>query len=485
MLGYYFKIGWRNIKKNKLSSAINVGGLGLAVGCCLVAFVYINWRINQDDFQKNRNKIYVIERIESKDGVQQLWGNSPSPMGPMLKSDFPQIKNYARLDVMDAVLKKDDNVFNESISFVDNSFYDMFNFPIKWGNKQTFTELNGIVLTEELSEKLFGKENPVGKSVNVQFTVAGKEIAESYLVKGVFEKRPLESSFYFSALMPFSKLETLGINETNDWTQHVNITFLETDKESSILPKQVESRKYVDLYNSANRDTKISGYNFQPLKEMQFHSYKVNFSQFNASNIIGDIMLLGVALAILILVCFNYMNIAIASASNRLKEIGVRKVLGSSRKKIILYFLFENAILCFSGLIFGLVLAKTLFIPWFSQIANFDLGENLFSNTHLWIAMLVLFFITVIGGAAYPAFYISSLKPVSIVNGKAVLRTQNRFRKSLLSNLCADWNACTDKRRCRGFFPPESKTWCREGRGSFRPLSCEPTKEGRTADAMT
>lgn len=432
MFKNYFKTAWRNLLKNRLSSAINIGGLGLAVGCCLVAFVFISWRINSDDFQKNRNKIYVVERIESKDGVQQLWGNSPAPIGPMLKNDYPQIKNYTRLNLMDVDIKQGDNVFEESVSFVDNSFYDMFNFPVKWGNKQTFTDPDGIVLSEELSEKLFGKENPVGKNISADFNVAGNKISENFIVKGVFEKRPLESSFYFSALIPFSKLTALGIDKTSDWGQNVNITFLETANENSTLPDLSQQKKYVDLYNSANKDAKIVGYNFQPLKSMQFHSYKVNLSQFNSSNIIGLIMISAIAIAILILVCFNYMNIAIASASGRLKEIGVRKVLGSNRKQIIFYFFTENFILCVTGVILGAFLAKFLFIPWFSQIANFNLAENLFSNTGIWIAMPALILITVIGSSAYPAFYISSLKPASIVRGKMILGNKNRLRKSLL-----------------------------------------------------
>jgi ABC-type antimicrobial peptide transport system permease subunit len=432
MIKNYFKTAWRNLQKNRLSSSINIAGLGLAVGCCLVAFVYLTWRMNSDDFQKNRDKIYVIERIESKDGAQQLWGNSPAPIGPMLKSDYQQIKNYARLNLMDANIKQGDNVFAESVSFVDNPFYDMFNFPVKWGNKQTFTDPDGIVLSEELSEKLFGKENPVGKSISANFNSIGNKLAENFIVKGVFEKRPVESSFYFSALIPFSKLAALGINTTSDWGQSVSTTFLETANKNAALPNLVKSKKYVDLYNSANKDTKITGYNFQPLKSMQFHSYKVNLSQFNSGNIIGDIMISAIALSILILVCFNYMNIAIASASNRLKEIGVRKVLGSSRKQIIFYFLIENFILCVIGAILGVLLAKFLFIPWFTQIANFNLSEILFSNTGIWIDLLALIFIIVIGSAAYPAFYISSLKPVSIVKGKMILGNKNRFRKSLL-----------------------------------------------------
>ena len=432
MIKNYFKTAWRSLLKNRLSSAINIVGLAMAVGCCLVVFVFIDWNMNQDDFQKNRDKIYVVERIESKDGVQQLWGNSPAPMGPMLKNEYPQIENYARLDLMDAVIKQGDNVFREQLSFVDNSFYDMFNFPIKWGNKKTFTEQDGIVLTEELSEKLFEKENPVGKNITARFNANGKEVVENFSIKGVFEKRPHETSFYFSALIPFSKMPSLGINKGNDWGQYVNVTFLETANEKSVLPNTSQSKKYVDLYNASNKDTKIVGYNFQPLKDMHFHANKVNFQNFNTSSMIGIIMLLAIAVSILLLVCFNYMNIAVASAFNRLKEIGVRKVMGSSRRQIIFQFLLENFILCAIAVLIGLLLAKALFLPWFSQIANIDLSENLFNNVRIWIALSALIFVTVIGGAAYPSFYISALKPISIVKGKMALGSRNRFRKALL-----------------------------------------------------
>ena len=133
-------------------------------------------------------------------------------------------------------------------------------------------------------------------------------------------------------------------------------------------------------------------------------------------------MLLAIALSILLLVCFNYMNIAIASASNRLKEIGIRKVMGSKRKQIIFQFILENLILCTIGVMIGLLLAKFIFLPWFSQIANIDLAQKLFENVHAWWALLALIFITVLGGAAYPSIYISALKPISIVKGKFSFR---------------------------------------------------------------
>ena len=432
MFKNYFKLGWRNLLKNKLSSIINIVGLGLAVGCCLVVFVFLDWSINQNNFNSKLDKLYVVERIAEKDGNQQLWGDSPAPMGQMLKNDFPQIKNTARLDAVGAVIKQGDNVFREEISFVDTAFYSMFDFPVKWGSKQTFAEQDGIVLTEELSEKLFGKENSIGKNVNIRFNNNGREIVENLTVKGVFEKRPQETSFYFSALIPFSKMASMGMIKTDDWSQPVSITFLETAKESSVLPSINQSKKYVSLYNDANKDSKIGAYNFQPLKSMNFHSYKVTNSRFSGTHIIGLIMLLAIAISILLLVCFNYMNIAIASASTRLKEIGIRKVMGSNRKQIIFQFILENLILCTFGVMIGLLLAKFIFLSWFSQIANIDLAQKLFENAHAWWALLALVFITVLGGAAYPSIYISALKPISIVKGSLVLGSKNRFRKILL-----------------------------------------------------
>ncbi|MFL9485095.1 ABC transporter permease [Chitinophagaceae bacterium LWZ2-11] len=432
MLKNYFKTAWRNLLKNRLSSLINIIGLGLAVGCCLVVFVFIDCNINQDNFHPKRDKIYVVERIESKDGDNQLWGNSPAPMGQMLKEDFPQIKNSARLDFMEAIIKRDDDVFKENLGFVDNSFYDMFNFPVKWGDKKTFTEQDGIVLSNEFSEKLFGKENPIGKNISARFNVAGKEMVENFIVKGVFEKRPRETSFYFTALIPFSRMTSLGINKTENWEKYVNVTFLETADVNTKLPNDAQIKKYVDLYNAANKDIKIVGYNFQPLKSIFFHAARVNFENFNSSDIIGIIMLLAIGLAILILVCFNYMNIAVASSSYRVKEIGVRKTIGSSRLQIIFQFLLENFILCSIGAILGLFLARALFVPWFGQISNFDYAEGMFSNGRLWPALLCLVIIIVLGGAAYPAVYVSSLKPISIVKGQSALPGKNRFRKVLL-----------------------------------------------------
>lgn len=433
MIRNYFKLGLRNLAKNRLSSSINILGLALAVGCCMVVFQFLDWSIHMDSFHHKINNLFVIERItEKKDGGQQAWGNSPSPMGPMLKNDFPQIKNFTRANYSGVIIKQGDNVFRENVTFVDDAFYKMFDFPVKWGNQQNFTSQNGIVLTEYLSNKLFGKANPVGKNLNIRFNNKGKETMVNLTIKGVFETEPLETSWHFSALIPRGQMEALGITKPGDWTETSNITFIETDQEASLAPVIQQGKKYLQLYNAVNKDDKIVAYHYQPLKTMNFHSYAVYNNQFNATHIAAYIMLLLIAAATLILVYFNYMNIAIASASTRLKEIGVRKVLGSSRKQIIYQFILENLILCTIAVIIGLYLAKYVFLPWFSQIVNVDLSKTLFTNYRTWFALLILIILSALSGAAYPSVYVSSFNPVNIIKGNSKIGSNNRFRKSLL-----------------------------------------------------
>src|SRR5260221_13712438 len=131
MIKNYFKVGFRNLIKNRLSSSINILGLGLAVGCCLVVFEFLDWSLHMDDFHSKIKNLFVVERISEDKGNKQYWGNTPTLMGPMLMADFPQIKNISRVNFEDILIKQGDNVFRENVSFVDDSFYNMFDFPIK------------------------------------------------------------------------------------------------------------------------------------------------------------------------------------------------------------------------------------------------------------------------------------------------------------------------------------------------------------------
>ncbi len=431
MLKNYFKTGVRNLLKNKLSSFINIGGLALGVGCCLVVFEFFYWSTHLDNFHSKLDKLFVIEKIAEENGERQFYGNSPAALGPEIKATYPAIENMTRVSSAGVIFKQGDNVFRERVCFVDNSFFNMFDFPVKWGNTKVAADETGITLSHRLSEKLFGKENSVGKSVSILFESNGRKTEEKFTVNAVFDKFPIETSFYFSALLPYQKMISLGLSKTGDWSQNADITFLEAG-DDKVITQLSENKKFVTVYNKANPENKISSFYFQPLKSMQAHAYKVKNVSFNSSKPGGMIILWVIGISILLLVYFNYMNIAIASASGRLKEIGVRKVIGSSRKQIIYQFIAEHLIICLVAVGAGLLLAKFVFIPWFSQIANMELGQNLFTNYRTWIALVGLILLSALSGAAYPAIYISAFNPVSIVRGNLVIGNNNKFRKVLL-----------------------------------------------------
>lgn len=432
MLKNYLKLGFRNLIKHKASSFINISGLALAVGCCLMVFEYSYWAMHQDAFNSKIDHLFVIERVTEKNGKQQYHGDAPSPLGPALKNDFPQVKNVARLSYSSVIIKQKDNVFRDKITFVDDDFYKMFDYPVKWGDKQHFTDKDGIVLTSELSEKLFGHSNAVGNSLVITFNVDGRTIAENFIVKGVFSKYPANASFSFSALIPHSRMVSLGIDKPGDWSQAANITFIETADVMTLSSIRSEDKKYLKLYNAAHPDDQLTSFHYQALKTMNFHSYKVARNYFSTMEPIGLIMLVVIGVSILLMVYFNYINITIASASSRLKEISVRKVMGGSRKQIIFQFIIENIIICTIAVFLGLFLAEIFFFPWFSSISGFELGPGFFLNFRTWIAALLLIFVSALSGALYPSFYISALDTVSMMKGNTKMGSNNRFRKALL-----------------------------------------------------
>lgn len=429
----YLKLGFRNLIKNKLSSFINITGMSMAIGCTMVVFVFLDTWFTMDEFHSKLDKIQVIERIaENQYGKQEFLSESPVPVGDLMVEKFPQIKSRVRMNYVNALVKQGDRVFKDQITFTDDEFYTLFDFPLKWGNRNSVVSQNGIVLSEALSEKIYGDENPVGKIIELIFNHEGEDLKEGFTITGVMKDKKLNASFHYSALVPFSKMVSLGLTKRDDWSNYTDITFLELESKTSKLPSNTACSELLALHNAANKDSKIEAFHFQPLSEMQFHSYKLKYSRFANTHIIGLIMLISIAIGVLLLAFFNYMNITIASASGRLKEIGIRKVIGSERRQIIVQFLVENLVLCIAALILGMILTKLLFLPWFSRLIINDLSEGLFTNSHVWMALGILTILSVFGGAAYPAIYISSLQPVAIVKGNPGLGNKNVFRKSLL-----------------------------------------------------
>ena len=433
MFKSYFKLAYRNMLKNKLSSLINIVGLSVAIGCSIVFFLMLDLEYTSDRFHENASNIFmVVYSLEGDQGVKR-WGDSPQPLGPALEAEFPQVKRAVRVIDKGATVRYKDQVFNESIRFADPGFLDMFTFPLKWGNRPESAQKNGLVLSEEMAEKYFGEENPVGEQVVITFNSKNQD---TYFVLGVAEKFPHNASFSFNILASFEKFLDISEATVEDWKTFTKATFIEVNNPNDLSAISAQLDKYTKRHNVANIDRPIASFAFEPLPTLSWESQEIERSISSGSTPQALIMLFVIGLFLLLQACFNYVNIALASGSSRLKEIGVRKVVGCQRIQLVIQFLGENLLMCFLALIGGLALTEFIFIPGLMEITGSPDKMTLFdffTSLHLWMFFVLIMLLTGIGAGAYPALTISKLQPVSIMKGKPKLSGKKRFTSFLLA----------------------------------------------------
>ncbi len=433
MFRSYFKIGYRNILKNKGTTFINAFGMALAIGCCLVVFQFVDFIYNMDDFHSKRDEIYVVQRTMQQNGEQIIWNDVPLPLGNALINDFPQLNTMVRVNHHGGVVEYKDKVIAQRVSFVDANFFDLFDFPILWGNKENFANQEGIVLSNWTAEKYFGSKNPVGETLSIRFNHKGKEIIERFIINGVLDKTPENATFSASIIIPFQRQKTL-MEKMEDWTTTASITFVQAKTPQLIAEIKAREAPYLNRINEANEDWNIVGLNFQPFKQIALNSSNTRNAQFGFTEKAAIYFLIAIAIILLLLVCFNYINITLAAATTRLKEISVRKVMGSNRQQIIWQFITENILICLFSLAIGVFLAHTFFIPSFNNmLGGITLSLSFFKQPLLWLFVLALVLITALGGAGYPALYISKFPPNAILKKEFKIGTKNSFRKVLIS----------------------------------------------------
>ena len=433
MLKNYFKLAYRNLLKNKLSSFINIVGLSVAIGCSIVFFLMLDLEYTSDRFHENASNIFMVVYSLEGDQSAQRWGDSPQPLGQALESEFPQVKRAVRITDKSSTVRYKDQVFNESIRFVDPGFLDMFTFPLKWGNRPTSAQKNGLVLSEEMAEKYFGKENPVGEQVVITFNNVNQD---TYFVLGVAEKFPHNASFSFNILASFEKFLDISEKTVDDWKTFIRATFIQVNDPNDLSAISAQMDKYTKRHNVANVDRPIALFAFEPLPTLSWESQEIERSISSGSTPQALIMLFVIGLFLLLQACFNYVNIALASGSRRLKEISIRKVVGCQRIQLVFQFLGENLLMCFLALIGGLALTEFIFIPGLMEITGSPDKMTLldfFTSMHLWMFFVLIVLLTGIGAGAYPALTISRLQPVSIMKGKLKLSGKKRFTSFLLA----------------------------------------------------
>lgn len=433
MIANYVKTGFRALVRQKVPSLINALGMSLAVGCCLVVYAFFDLVLNSDTYHEHLERIIVAHKVLDNNGTPELWCETPEPFGPALADETPEVSEMCRINELSAFVRESDgDVFREGASFVDTTFFSIFSFDLKWGRKADFRGADALILSDVMAEKYFGTDNPTGRQMSLRITKKGQEYERQFTIVGVAAKQPLKSSFSFNLLVPYSCLLHLGQPDFADWKQTTEATFIKMRHAGDMPKVQAAAQRLVAAQNLADKEAPVKSFGFIPLSKIITEGALMKRSILNSA-VPASLWLLGIIAAVmLLLVCFNYINIAMASAAGRLREISVRKALGSARGQIISQFLVENGLICLVALVLGLLLAHTVFLPWFKNLIGADQFAVEYADPLLWQCLAALFLVTVIGGAAYPAFYISSFKPIALFKGKIQFGERNWLRRILV-----------------------------------------------------
>lgn len=429
----YIKIAWRNILSNKLFSMINILGLAIGIACCSIIFLYVNFEMSYDDYHQNSDRIYRITTLLKDPKKQDHFAPTSPTMAVRIKTNFPEVSKYFRMNESKSMITyQDKKIYDTKIKYADSTFFDFYSFKIVEGqSKNALTNPYTIVLTESAAKRYFGNEKAVGKIMQLGDTV-------NITVTAVIDDIPINTHFTSDAFISRSTLNELKKNDST-WVRDHEENWFFCDSYSYILLNENVDYKKLEPKINAMMDREMAeirkqvGMSFnikmQPIKDIHLTSHlDAEIKDSKNGDILYVYIFIGAALLILLIACCNFINLSTARSLNRSKEIGLRKVIGATRKQLIAQFLGES--LVFSGIatIISIILVVVT-LPVFNNFLGIELELNLS------IILLYLGLIIIIGLLAglYPALLMSSFKPILSLKGKISHGLSDIiFRKSLV-----------------------------------------------------
>ncbi|MEL7146374.1 MAG: ABC transporter permease, partial [Bacteroidota bacterium] len=426
MIKNYLKVGFRNLRKNWTNSLINISGLTLSVGCAITTFLFADFFFHLNSIHENLDHIYqVVSHIEENQ-KEVRYGPSPLMLADRIREDIPDVEEVTRVQYKNGNVKYGHRVFRERIQFADPSFLDIFDFPVESGVRQQFEE-GAIFISHDIATKYFGYDNPVGQRMDIKF---GEERL-SFNVGGVFASVPANTTFKPKLLLNFDTYLQLTRDNIN-WVNEAKATFVLLKKHSNQSMMRAQLKAYQIEQNQANTN--------QPVQWFELMS----FTELNSRNDIQDSIVfgnsksgtIGIAVTGLLLILFaslNYINISISSSSTRLKEIGVRKVMGGSRAGIAQQFLTENFLTCAIAMVLGVVACYFLLLPGFNKLSPVPIPFAFSSLSTAVIYFLSLFLLLGLLSGAYPSFYISRFQSLKIFKGEQQMGGKKYLSRILLT----------------------------------------------------
>ncbi len=430
MIKNFLLVTVRNLLKNKLFIFINIFGMGIAIACCIVA--YFNWEFDSqfDTHHRNRSNIYRVSAVREFEGESTLYGYVPHPLGASIKQNIADVQKVVRMSGSYSDFKVGDNIFPSDLAYADPEFFDVFSFTFLAGSPKDLNDKSKVFLSEEMALKLFGSTDVLGKQLT---QVLGADVKELE-IGGVFEKQPANSSFEEQAYTHYDNYYDDDKEVTEDDWKSRNTLFVMINDLGRKNAIHTQLQRYLENNNKVREDFQIKEYVLDPFIGMaQRDEANDTWSFTRSSNppaaVISPIIM---AVLVLLIACFNMTNTAIAISSRRLKEIGIRKVMGSLRSQLIVQFIGETLFMCTLALLVGLLLGEVLLASWNALWTNMKLDSHYFDNPGFLVFILSVLIFTALVAGGYPALYISHFEPVGILKGKLKFGGTNYFTRSLL-----------------------------------------------------
>ena len=403
-----FRLSLRNLQKNKLYSFINVSGLAVGVATAILICLWIQNEVNHDRFHPNIDRLYLMNNRDKNNGGVFVYNFTCKPLGPAIQKDYPEVERVVRVNTTNAnfLISHGDKHFSIQGNYADTGFFSMFNFPLLKGDPAT--ALNGvqnIILTKQLADKLFGNEDPMGKTVRV-------DSADYLTVTGVLKDLPGNTDFHFEYLLPWSYYVKFRPNDINNWGNRNTLTFVILKPN---VPVAEFDRKVAGIVIAHSKPGEATNTIFaQPYKDAYLYS-KVENGQYVAGRLELVKMFSLIAVFILLIACINFTNLSTARSEKRAKEVGIRKVSGALRSSLIIQFISESILLALVAGILAVIIVA-LVLPAFNDVVGAQLSID-YRNPLYWALALLFVLLTGVMAGIYPAFYLSSFEPVKVLKG--------------------------------------------------------------------
>jgi putative ABC transport system permease protein len=434
MVRNYLKVALRNLWKNKGFSAINILGLAIGLACFLLIALYVVDELSYDRFHEKANRIYRVDSEIKFGGNELNLAVTSDPMGPTLKKDYPQVEEYVRIHADGGFMFRKGNEFvrEGDVIYADSTLFNVFTLPVISGSaKGALDAPNTIVISESAAKRYFTSTDVIGKSMEL-------DDKSLFRITAVIKDLPHNSHFRPDFILPIK-------NDKYGWGSYLSHNFNTyivlrpgTDAkafeknfaqiiEKYVFPQAAEMMKIPSMADFEKSGNKLV-YSLMPLTDIHLRSDRT--AELGPNGNIQYVYIFGaVALFILLIACINFMNLSTARSANRAQEVGIRKVLGTQRKNLIFQFLTESTLTAIISLLIAIGIAY-LVLPLFNDISTKSLSiKGLFTGGTLIILILLPFVVGMLAGS-YPAFFLSSFKPIAVLKGKMVMGSRSGFIRS-------------------------------------------------------